>query len=133
MKPSTQPIQRCTSYARMDFRPRTRLSLTRYAAGMILRFFFVSGRTMSAIVEICWGEDAWRKVKEAIPTARLIRFPLWGEHKDIRLYLELDNSGKSLKRFVFWVHHPQMVLQRQALSQCCLRQDRKGKNLGYGY
>ncbi|KAL3474495.1 hypothetical protein BJX99DRAFT_260264 [Aspergillus californicus] len=64
-------------------------------------------QNMSAIVEICWGENAWRKVKDATPTACLIRFPLWGKHKDIRLYLELDNSGKSLKRFVFWVHHPQ--------------------------
>ncbi|KAF9890745.1 hypothetical protein FE257_005611 [Aspergillus nanangensis] len=55
---------------------------------------------MSAIVEICWGEVAWRKVEQQV---ELIRFPLWGKYKDVRLYLELEENGSELKRFVFWV------------------------------
>lgn len=38
--------------------------------------------------------------------AQLIRFPLWGKYKNVRLFLELEETGPKLKRFVFWVHHP---------------------------
>ncbi|KAL3442629.1 hypothetical protein BJX65DRAFT_312665 [Aspergillus insuetus] len=61
-------------------------------------------QNMAAIVEICWGENAWRRVREEVC---LVQFPLWGDYKDVKLYLELDESRKRLKRFVFWVHHPQ--------------------------
>lgn len=61
-------------------------------------------QNMSAIVEICWGEVAWRKLEQEV---QLVRLPLWGKHKDIKLYLELETDGNKLKRFVFWVHHPQ--------------------------
>lgn len=59
---------------------------------------------MTAIVEICWGEVVWRRTKQRV---QLIRFPLWGTYKDVKLYLELDEGGGRLRRFVFWVHHPQ--------------------------
>ena len=36
---------------------------------------------------------------------QLVRFPLWGSFKDVRLWLELD--GQSLKRFIIHVYHPQ--------------------------
>ncbi|KAJ0423857.1 hypothetical protein BJY00DRAFT_309673 [Aspergillus carlsbadensis] len=59
---------------------------------------------MAAIVEICWGENAWRRVSDEVC---LVQLPLWGDYQDVKLYLELDESRKGLKRFVFWVHHPQ--------------------------
>lgn len=61
-------------------------------------------QNMSAIVEICWGEVVWRKVEQQVC---LIRFPLWGKYKDVKLYLELEEDGGRLKRFLFWVRHAQ--------------------------
>ena len=67
---------------------------------------FVRGlrQNMSAIVEICWGEVVWKKVERE---GHLVRLPLWGKYKGVKLYLELEADGEKLKRFVFWVHHPQ--------------------------
>lgn len=43
---------------------------------------------MPAIVEICWGQGFWNIVEKTYP--QLIRFPLWGTSKDVRLWLELN-------------------------------------------
>ncbi|KAK2768799.1 hypothetical protein FQN54_000657 [Arachnomyces sp. PD_36] len=59
---------------------------------------------MAAVVEICWGRDAW---KELGRHSRVVSFPLWGTFKPVRLYLELTEEGQSLKRFVLHVYHPQ--------------------------
>jgi hypothetical protein len=40
-----------------------------------------------------------------------VNFPLWGVFKPVRLYLELEKSKKSLKRFIIWVHHPQFFVR----------------------
>lgn len=58
---------------------------------------------MGAPIEICWGEDVWKRVVEQF---KLVQFPLWGVYKDVKLWLELEDDG-SMKRFVFQVHHPQ--------------------------
>ncbi|KAL2827618.1 hypothetical protein BDW59DRAFT_56422 [Aspergillus cavernicola] len=60
-------------------------------------------QNMHALVEVCWGEVVWRRVEQQV---HLVRFPLWGKCKNVKLYLELGNGGE-LKRFIFWVHHPQ--------------------------
>ncbi|KAF4217778.1 hypothetical protein CNMCM8980_008442 [Aspergillus fumigatiaffinis] len=70
-------------------------------------------QNMSAIVEICWGEVVWRKVELQ---GRLIRFPLWGKYKDVKLYLDLEDDEKTLKRFVFWVHHPQWFFRPRPVT-----------------
>lgn len=43
--------------------------------------------SISAVVEIVWGQEAWKEVDKS---ARLIRFPLWGDFQYVRLYLELE-------------------------------------------
>ncbi|CAI7665406.1 unnamed protein product [Penicillium glandicola] len=60
---------------------------------------------MSAIVEICFGEDVFKEIRK---TVRLVRFPLWGMFKSVRLWLELDDSkSSSMKRFMIQAYHPQ--------------------------
>lgn len=68
---------------------------------------------MSAIVEICWGEVAWRKLEQKV---RLVRLPLWGKYTGVKLYLKLEADGNKLKRFVFWVHHPQYFFRPRAAT-----------------
>jgi hypothetical protein len=58
---------------------------------------------MSAVVEICFGEDVFQAVQQA---SRLVQFPLWGKFKSVRLWLELDDSESILKRFVIHAYHP---------------------------
>lgn len=60
---------------------------------------------MSAVVEICFGEEVFKEIHK---TARLVRFPLWGTFKSVRLWLELGNSNSSpMKRFIIQAYHPQ--------------------------
>lgn len=58
---------------------------------------------MFAAVEICFGEHVFNELRR---TARLVRFPLWGTFKPVRLWLELDASD-SLKRLIIQTYHPQ--------------------------
>ncbi|KGO67353.1 hypothetical protein PEX1_024390 [Penicillium expansum] len=60
---------------------------------------------MSAAVEICFGEEVF---KEIFKTTRLVRFPLWGMFKSVRLWLDLGGSNSSsMKRFIIQAYHPQ--------------------------
>lgn len=78
-------------------------------------------QNMSAIVEICWGEVAWRKLEQDV---RPVRMPLWGKYKNVKLYLELEAGGNKLKRFVFWVHHPQYFFRPRAATTTIGNPDR---------
>ncbi|KAJ5342885.1 hypothetical protein N7541_012009 [Penicillium brevicompactum] len=73
---------------------------------------FVSAvrQNMSAIVEICWGQDVWKEMERAVGS-RLIRLPLWGIFEPVRLHLELAEDHRSLKRFIIQVDHPQFFVR----------------------
>lgn len=70
--------------------------------------------SISAVVEIVWGQEVWKEVERS---ARLIRFPLWGDYQHVRLYLELEESGNTLKRFVFHIYHPQFICKSGRSSE----------------
>ena len=60
---------------------------------------------MLAVVEICFGEEVFKEIRK---TTRLVRFPLWGMFRSVRLWLELADSGSnSMKRFIIQAYHPQ--------------------------
>lgn len=60
---------------------------------------------MSAVVEICFGEEVF---KEIFKVVYLVRFPLWGVFKSVRLWLEFDDSNLiSMRRFIIQAYHPQ--------------------------
>lgn len=59
---------------------------------------------MFAVVEICFGEEAFKGVSKS---AHLIRFPLWGMFKSVRLWLEIDDNLTSMRRFIIQAYHPQ--------------------------
>ncbi|KAJ5174843.1 uncharacterized protein N7482_000720 [Penicillium canariense] len=65
---------------------------------------------MAAIVEICWGNTVWKEMKRELGP-RLVRYLLWGVFKPVRLYLELDESHRSLKRFILHVRHPEFFVR----------------------
>lgn len=67
-------------------------------------------RNMAAIVEICWGDSVWGEIERELGS-RLIPFPLWGKFKAVKLYLELDESIGSLRRFILRVRHPQFFVR----------------------
>lgn len=55
-------------------------------------------KNMSAAVGICFEEEVF---KEVLKAAHLVRFPLWGIYKSVRLWLEFNDSNQtSMKRFV---------------------------------
>lgn len=42
--------------------------------------------------------------------SRLVPFPLWGEFDAVMLYLEFGENGKSVRRFILHVRHPQFFV-----------------------
>ena len=65
---------------------------------------------MAAIVEICWGYCAWGELERELGPC-LVPFPLWGDFGAVRLYLELNEGAKSLRRFILHVRHPQFFVR----------------------
>lgn len=61
---------------------------------------------MGAVVEVCWGMRVRRRMQRLY---HLIPLDLWGSYQGVTVYLELSASGTeiSLKRFIFFVRHPQ--------------------------
>jgi hypothetical protein len=58
---------------------------------------------MWAAVEICFGKDAFVELSKS---ANLVRFPLWGTYKTVRLWLELNPDSTSIKRLIVEAYHP---------------------------
>jgi hypothetical protein len=69
-------------------------------------------RQMKAVVENCWGKAVRKRMLECVD---LVPLPLWGEYKDMTLYLEYEND--ELKRFVLFAYHPQFFCYRTANSE----------------
>ncbi|KAL2824987.1 hypothetical protein BJY01DRAFT_256360 [Aspergillus pseudoustus] len=74
-------------------------------------FAFEIRRNMKAVVEICWGAHVRKRMLEEVS---LVPLPLWGEYKDITLFLEfLDNQDTTkITRFVMFVYHPGFFFYR---------------------
>lgn len=68
-------------------------------------FSRVIRENMHATVEICFGEEVFKEISKS---AHLVRFPLWGMFKSVRLWLEFDDPNLlSMRRFVIQAYHPQ--------------------------
>ncbi|KAJ5343820.1 uncharacterized protein N7506_003644 [Penicillium brevicompactum] len=64
---------------------------------------------MSAVVEICFGEEVFKALSESV---KLIRLPLWGIFKSVRLWLEVNEANPtSMKRFIMQAYHPQYFVR----------------------
>lgn len=61
---------------------------------------------MKAVVEVCWGAQVQDRMKQSIA---LFPLRLWGEYKDVTLFLELRNEHDTshIIRIVIFVYHPQ--------------------------
>lgn len=70
---------------------------------------------MLAIVEICWGEIVSNKSQNSSGSWELIRFPLWGRYRDVKLFLEIEKESQTIRRFVFHVRHPQYFCRPKRL------------------
>jgi hypothetical protein len=92
-------------YDHISRRDRTEDVLLFYTANIyaIHEDFVLSLRkAMAAKVEICWGKPVRERMKELLT---LVPLKLWGRHKDIELFLEMEHS--SIVRFIVFVCHPQ--------------------------
>lgn len=80
-------------------------------------------KSMAAKVEICWGKPVRQRMKELL---NLIPLKLWGDYKDVELFLELDDD--SIVRFVIFVCHPQHFFYHSHFTEDGIRfRETKGR------
>lgn len=72
-------------------------------------------QNMSAVVEICFGDHVFKEVSRS---SNLVRFPLWGKFRPVKLWLELDeHNPAAVKRLVIQAFHPQFFHRKSSLKR----------------
>ncbi len=73
-------------------------------------------RHMKAVIEVCWGAHVRKRMQACL---QLVPLHLWGDFKDIELFLELrdEDSGRRLVRFIIFVDHPQKFFKASTLTE----------------
>ncbi|GAM34766.1 hypothetical protein TCE0_015r02557 [Talaromyces pinophilus] len=62
-------------------------------------------RAMTAKIEVCWGKEVCIRMKKLLKLAPL---RLWGEFKDVELWLEFDHDN--VIRIIVFANHPQYFM-----------------------